>query len=540
MRRTLLGAIGALLVAWSVTGAAPVLAQGAGVVVVIPAIVGEAHEEDALFERSAAIRKGASPNVRSTAATARAVERKASVPPKRLLPEELERWLSHQEKARQQLTLSNYTRAAVSLRAAQDISEEAIEALNREASRARKVLDTCLYLVRSLWETGQTDRAEEQARACRQLVPSIEPTLGLHTPDVRGVLHRVDEARRQEAAVRLEVESPRSGCLVRINGLHLGETPFSIGELLPGEYRVQVECEENRPGRVHRVNLERDETVYIDPTLDAALELKPEVHLAYVSDEVMAGHADNHGRWLARMLGVQTVLLVEAERVVRVDRDAGVVGAVEAKDDEDARLAAVTLLAYEIAESEGASSRVGRRGDGLRDDGRARRVFGGVQAAVGVAAVVTGVGLYAWRVKLGNRFQEAEPGTPEFAQARDAWEDARLGVLLAAPLGSVLAASGFAFAYKPRTSVPWWAWTAGGIGAGLLGWGIASMVIADRCPADVVTTPACVPGQQDMDRGVLLLSMGVPLVFMPAWALGRRADVQVSANGAGLTVKGTF
>jgi len=540
MRPTLPRCVGALLVAWSVTATAGVRAQGVGEVVVIPAIVGEADEAQDLFERSAAIRKGADPNVRSTAATTQSVARKASVPPRQLLPEELERWFSHQEKARKQLTLSNYTRAAVSLQAVQDISQEAIEALNREASRARKVLDTCLYLVRSLWETGETERAEEQARACRQLVPSIEPTLGLHTPDVRGVLQRVDEARRQEAAVRLTVESPRSGCLVRLNGLHLGETPFSMGDLIPGEYRVQVECEENSPGRVHRANLERDETVSIDPTLDAALALEPEVHLAYVSDEVMARHAGNHGRWFARMLGVQTVLLVEAERVVRVDRDAGVVGAVEAKDDEDARLAAVTLLAYEVADSGGANSRVGRRGAALRDDGRTRRVFGGVQAAVGVAGVVTGAGLYAWRVKLGNRFQGTEPGTPEFADARHAWEDARLGVLVAAPLGSVLAASGFAFAYKPRASVPWWAWTAGGIGAGLLGWGITSMAIADRCPADVVTTPACVPGQQDIDRGVLLLSMGVPMVFIPAWALGRRADVRVSANGAGLAVKGTF
>jgi len=522
------------------TDAAGVRAQGAGEVVVIPAIVGEAEEANALFERSAAIRKNAGPNVRSTAATTHSVARKASVPPRQLLPDELERWFSHQQEARKQLTLSNYTRAAVSLQAVQDISKEAIEALNREASRARKVLDTCLYLVRSLWETGQTERAEEQARACRQLVPSIDPTLGLHTPDVRGILQRVDEARRKEAAVRLQVESPTSGCLVRLNGLHLGETPFSMGDLIPGEYRVQVECEENRPGRVHRVNLERDETVYIDPTLDTALSLKPEVHLAYVSSEVMAGHAETHGRWLANMLGVQTVLLVEAERVVRVDRDAGFVGALEAQDDEDAEMAAGRLLQYEVPEPAAAGHRVGRRGSELSDDRRSQRILGAVQAAVGVAGVVTGAGLYGWRVKLGNRFQATEPGTPEFTEARDAWENARLGVLVAAPIGSVLAASGFAFAYKPRVSVPWWAWTAGGIGAGLLGFGIASMAIADRCPADVVTTPACVPGQQDMDRGVLLLSMGVPMVFVPAWALGRRADVQVAANGAGLTVKGTF
>jgi hypothetical protein len=264
------------------------------------------------------------------------------------------------------------------------------------------------------------------------------------------------------------------------------------------------------------------------------------VHLAYVSEEVMAGYTETHGRWLANMLGAQTVLLVQAERVVRVDRDAGVVGALEAQDDEDARMAAVRLLQYEVPEPAAAGNRVGGRGTGLRDEHRPRRIFGAVQAALGVASVVTGAGLYAWRVKLGNRFEGTEPGTPEYAGAQDAWENARLGVLVAAPLGSVFAASGFAFAYKPRDSVPWWAWTAGGIGAGLLGFGIASMVMADRCPADVVTTPACVPGQQDIDRGVLLLSMGAPMVFVPAWGLGRRGEVRVAANGAGFTLKGTF
>ena len=260
---------------------------------------------------------------------------------------------------------------------------------------------------------------------------------------------------------------------------------------------MQVECEENRPGRVHRVNLERDETVYIDPTLDTALSLKPEVHLAYVSSEVMAGHAETHGRWLANMLGVQTVLLVEAERVVRVDRDAGFVGALEAQDDEDAEMAAGRLLQYEVPEPAAAGNRLGRRGTALSDDRRSQRIFGAVQAAVGVAGVVTGAGLYGWRVKLGNRFQATEPGTPEFTEARDAWENARLGVLVAAPIGSVLASSGFAFAYKPRASVPWWAWTAGGIGAGLLG-------LRDRVDGD----RRSVPGRRRDDACVCPRSAG--------------------------------
>ena len=94
---TLLRCLGALVAAWSMTGAAGVRAQGAGEVVVISAIIGDAVEANPLFQRSAAIRKNAGPNVRSTAATAQSVARKGSVPPRQLLPEELERWFSHQE-----------------------------------------------------------------------------------------------------------------------------------------------------------------------------------------------------------------------------------------------------------------------------------------------------------------------------------------------------------------------------------------------------------------------------------------------------------
>ena len=100
MRPTLAPWALALLLSWFITGATGALAQGAGEVVVIPAIIGEAVEAQDLFERTAAIRKNAGPNVRSTTATAQSVARKGSVPPRQLLPEELERWFSHQEKAR--------------------------------------------------------------------------------------------------------------------------------------------------------------------------------------------------------------------------------------------------------------------------------------------------------------------------------------------------------------------------------------------------------------------------------------------------------
>ena len=77
-------------------------------------------------------------------------------------------------------------------------------------------------------------------------------------------------------------------------------------------------------------------------------------------------------------------------------------------------------------------------------------------------------------------------------------------------------------------------------GVGLLTWGIVEMALADRCDRDLTVTAACVSGQESIDRGVLLLSAGVPLAFLPVWAVTQRSKVQIQAAGAGLLVRGEF
>jgi hypothetical protein len=71
-------------------------------------------------------------------------------------------------------------------------------------------------------------------------------------------------------------------------------------------------------------------------------------------------------------------------------------------------------------------------------------------------------------------------------------------------------------------------------------WGIVEMATADRCDRDLTITPACVSGQESVDRGVLLLSAGVPLAFLPVWAVTQRSKVEIQASGAGLMVRGEF
>jgi hypothetical protein len=43
-----------------------------------------------------------------------------------------------------------------------------------------------------------------------------------------------------------------------------------------------------------------------------------------------------------------------------------------------------------------------------------------------------------------------------------------------------------------------------------------------------------------MDRGVLLLSLGAPLAFLPVWAVTQRSKVEIQVHGAGLMVRGEF
>ncbi len=516
-----------------------VRAQSAEDRVVIPVVIESAGSGSEAFRRSELIREAREGRFRSVGATAAKFDERASAAPIELDAEDIDRWLDHKEAATKHLAHQDYVRAAVSLKAAQEVSERAIEALNRETAMARTVLDTCLYVVMGLWETGKTAQAEEQARKCRRLVPQIQPTMTLHTPTVRSIIEQIDRERQQEAAATLEIKSPRNGCLVRLNGLHLGTTPFIMGELVPGEYRVQVECDKDRPGRVHRIVLEADEILWIDPTLDDAVRTEPEVHLVYASQEAFSADGTRHAQGLARMLGVRTVILVTPYEMERVDREAGAVGSVPLRASTSPLGAVDQLLRIEVSDA-GSGRGPGVRPQTASDRRRTRKAVGGSLAGAGAVSLAVAAGLYARRVNKGNEFSRTPPGTPEYAAARQEWEDARLGVLVAAPLGAVFVASGEALAYSPRARVPWWGWTVGAVGVGLLAWGVVEMATADRCSRDVIVTSACVPGEEAMDRGVLLLSLGAPLAFLPVWAVTHRSKVEIQAHGAGFMVRGEF
>ena len=176
-----------------------------------------------------------------------------SAPAPTISQSDIDLWVERSRAAVRYLARADYKAARRELKAAQRLADRAAAELNREAARAQQVLDTCLFMVRAYVETKNDAEARKQARECRRLVPRVEPSAFRHTPEVRELLAEVDQEMASEAPGTLEVQSTPSDCLVRINGVEFGRTPVSGIELPVGTYRMQVECEEDKRGRIHRV-----------------------------------------------------------------------------------------------------------------------------------------------------------------------------------------------------------------------------------------------------------------------------------------------
>lgn len=184
--------------------------------------------------------------------------------------------------------------------------------MSREEARARQVLDTCLYGVRAYIEQSDP-HAEDQMLGCRRPVPRIAPSANIHTPEVVELLSRID--RRLAAAHRgpLTVESQPAGCTVRLNGISLGQTPFTTEQLAPGEYRVQVECGEGGPARLHRVTVDDTSgpvTLRVDARLDGAVRTDTALRLAYTDGDDASAHRVLDARAIGETLGATEVWLV--------------------------------------------------------------------------------------------------------------------------------------------------------------------------------------------------------------------------------------
>ena len=468
-------------------------------------------------------------------------ERDVSMPASSLSQNEIDEWIARSRSAVRNLARADYDAARADLLNAQELSEQAAEELNREATRARQVLDTCLYMVRAFIETQDWQRADTQARQCRRLVPQVEPSEFRHTPEVRELLERLDRQSENEPPGRLRVQSQPSGCLVRLNGIQFGQTPFAMDDLTQGDYRLQVECAAEQRGRVHRIRLGEGVTHrMIDTNFDREVESQP---MVWIKNR-QRGY--EHGQRLAQLVEATVVLIHRqgaAWIVSRVSTDdvqsnrpslqgsldevsRALSGRPEQEVVEDEVLVAQTLPP--------SSSRGLRLGLGIP------------LLTLGVGALALDIVLHRERKKRGDHYALAQPMDVDFLHRQSRWRNLRAPVYLLAVGGGLLSSAALPFLLPEHDSTPWWAWTMGGLGVVTAALSVVLLARLERCGQIAVDRQQCVDHEQSATRMVMLASFSLPMLTVPLTYLFRsrrsmvRPSVVTLRGGGAFLLEGSF
>lgn len=239
-----------------------------------------------------------------------AFEASHSAPAAVLDDDVLQAWVQAAEGALELVGLGDARGAVRELQRVGEFSASAVESLNRTATHRETVLNTCLLLVRSLLATDRDDEARTQVRECLRLSPMTQPAERSHPPQVLALLAAVAEEVRQQDAVLSVRSVGRQGCTVRMNGVRVDTTPAQLLHYPEGgEYRVQVECDQDR-GRVHRVILRGTAEVVVDPRFEEAVSTGADdgLVLEYQSMQSARRYALEDGLTIARTLGTEVVL----------------------------------------------------------------------------------------------------------------------------------------------------------------------------------------------------------------------------------------
>jgi len=496
-----------------------------------------------------------------------------SAPAPTISQSDIDLWVERSRAAVRYLARADYKAARRELKAAQRLANRAAAELNREAARAQQVLDTCLFMVRAYVETNNDAEARKQARECRRLVPRVEPTAFRHTPEVRELLAEVDQEMASEAPGELEVRSTPSDCVVRINGVEFGRTPLSGIELPVGTYRMQVECEDDQRGRIHRVGVSSGPNLLeFNAALERAVRTRPVLHLQYDSHEAWSERMEQASE-LGSILGGADVLVLSGQGVgsVRVDLSARRYepasawlavrdGAPEAEDVRRvvdalfegrsvdftgphpmARASWRAEVAPDVEVGAAAAAVVDVESKHERGAPRPRnqRIAGWSLFGVGVASIGASVGLHIWRDELGDRFAESPSNLNDAQQ----WNDARIGVWATAAFGGVATSAAMPLLLPEYERTPWWGWTLGAVGLGLTGYAIYEGVTMTGCPEPYIADPSavrsCVARGQEAGRLSLALAGAAPLLSIPLVYLFRplRAEPSVSVTGDGAMIR---
>lgn len=520
----------------------------------------------------------------SPADARRQFETAGSAPAAEVTDGDIQAWVDQSSQAIRNLAEGDYNTALERLKEAQELSRSAAEELNREHERAQRMLDTCLYMVRVLLDTGAVSRATTLAQECRQLVPRVEPTAYMHPPEVLEVLEQVDISRAQKPR-QLEVDSEPSGCPVRANGVMLGETPLALHDLFPGEYRVQVECEPGRRGRVHTADVTTGSTsVFVDLRFDRSVATQPVLHLRYGSSEEELERRIADVEQIAKAVPARAFVLVSkpSPEVLELELMSGTPlaqrGLARIKTGPqgptrgDIALASRALLEGKctdftpsdpvplLCEGEAVPAEpVAVPSDGwpAHRPPKGQFITGLTLASLGTVSLITGYALFLPRKSTAEDWLDdidPDPNNQGFDITQEKWLNLNTGIVIAGAVGGAALVAAMPLVLPKRDKTPWLAWLSGGVGLGLTAFSIAWGVTADDKPPtpcdsgsiDPIEARTCITRSEQVSLAILTGATAAPLLTIPLVYLLRPSEkniqpsVEVGRNRAYVGVSGEF
>ncbi len=482
---------------------------------------------------------------------------------------DVDTWRTSSQQALRGLALGDYDSALSELEKAQDFARAALVALNRDESGAHAVLDTCLYLVRALVQTGDQAGAETQARECVRNSLGVAPTRRMHPPTIVDLYEAAANAARVGT---LLVESEPSGCALRVGGVRVGDTPHELTGLYPGSYQVQVECEPGRPARVHAVEVRGEGTsLFVFDELDRSVRTSPLLHLQYDDPPeplLLARDARELGRTLPASVVLAASFSTEEVLELRVVAGADPVFVRLAApggrpSTSDAASAAAALLAGECKDLTGSAAVAIDCQTGapiaIASDGGTRRprpprgqyIAGVTLASAGTASLLASYGLLIARRPAGDDWISS----PNSLSAQDKWLGLGTGVIVTSSIGGGLLVAAMPLSLPYAAKTPWWAWMSGGLGVAAAAVSIASAVTASpkapqSCRANGPDPTPCVNRARDTDRAIVLGATAAPLLTIPLVYLLRKGEkrldaslsptIAVTRSGGSFGVRGEF
>ena len=428
-------------------------------------------------------------------------------------------------------------------------------AIGRDETTARAAHNLCFYLVRAHLTDRHQREARDQAAVCIRLLPQMEPSERQHPPEVRRLYEEVRQdlsSGRQGGVLAVEAgPADPAGCAIRLNGRVVGHTPSVELALPTGDYAVQAECREGRPGRVQHVSLSRGsrERLVVHARLGQVLETQPALSLIYDDARALEAGLQEDVALIGRTVRVARVLVV-------TDVSNGPLGT---------RAYAITDIAIDLVGSaqmerpvddtrvRGAiESVLGQRRTGADviasappDEGRESDqglLWPGV-ALAGAGVIALGIG-WVFELSLEGSWDDLDRFGPgdimgnEYARTLSDIENGGTPVLISSALGGALLVTSLPMWLPKEDGVPWWSWVASAVGVGVGAVGTYDLVrggdpIGPQRSGSVVAQPAY--------RGALLLAHALPLMAIPVIYLVRPSEqVEVRASPGSVQLSVTF